>query len=88
MSRLETIPPAILSQLAPYEIPADVLPYIAPDFAALCLAKRKAEREGNRQRVWEIACELRDLCAYLDRRPWRDMRGDREPGEEGAGPSE
>lgn len=29
----------------------------------------------------EIAAELRELCAYIEARPWEDFRGNREPGE-------
>ena len=43
------------------------------------LQARKSQALATGGNVLEIAAELRDLCAYIDARPWE--RGNREPGE-------
>ena len=45
------------------------------------LQTRKVQALMTGRSTLEIAAELRDLCAYIDARPWDDYRGNREPGQ-------
>lgn len=47
------------------------------------LQTRKVQALMTGRSTLEIAAELRDLCAYIDARPWEDYRGNREPGQGG-----
>jgi hypothetical protein len=47
------------------------------------LQARKVQALIAGRSTLEIAAELRDLCAYIDARPWEDYRGNREPGQGG-----
>ena len=46
------------------------------------LQTRKVQALMAGRSTLAIAAELRELCAYIDARPWENERGNREPGEE------
>jgi hypothetical protein len=59
--------------MKPADIPAELREQLHD------LQTRKVQALMAGRSTLEIAAELRDLCAYIDARPWEDERGNREP---------